>query len=100
MGARNVEPVNGGGVTSLNVNDANAASSITIPAGDPMTMFTQGDIYFLTSSAGAAFCTITNIALLPQTATGGGQAYPVIVSLSGVPPGVHAGMSVRITLPD
>jgi multidrug efflux pump subunit AcrA (membrane-fusion protein) len=44
--------------------------------------------------------TVTNVALLPQTAIGGGQAYPVIVSLSGVPPAVHAGMSVRITLPD
>jgi biotin carboxyl carrier protein len=44
--------------------------------------------------------TISNIALLPQTATSGSQAYPVIVSLSGVPPAVHAGMSVRISLPD
>jgi biotin carboxyl carrier protein len=44
--------------------------------------------------------TVTNIALLPQTATSGSQAYPVIVNLSGVPPAVHAGMSVRITLPD
>jgi multidrug resistance efflux pump len=44
---------------------------------------------------------VTHVALLPQTASGGGQAYPVIVSLSGgVPPGVRAGMSVRITLPD
>jgi biotin carboxyl carrier protein len=43
---------------------------------------------------------VTNVALLPQTATSGGQAYPVIVSLSGVPPALHAGMSVRITLPN
>jgi multidrug efflux pump subunit AcrA (membrane-fusion protein) len=43
---------------------------------------------------------VTNVALLPQAANSGGQAYPVIVSLSGVPAGVHAGMSVRITLPD
>ena len=43
---------------------------------------------------------VTNIALLPQAGTSGSQAYPVIVSLSGVPPAVHAGMSVRITLPD
>jgi multidrug efflux pump subunit AcrA (membrane-fusion protein) len=43
---------------------------------------------------------VTNVALLPQTATGGSQAYPVVISLSGVPAQVHAGMSVRITLPD
>jgi HlyD family secretion protein len=44
--------------------------------------------------------TISSIALLPQTATGGGQAYPVIVTLGGLPPKVRSGMSVRITLPD
>jgi prepilin-type N-terminal cleavage/methylation domain-containing protein len=38
-----------------------AGSVITIPAGDPMTAFTQGEVYFLTSSAGGAFCTITSI---------------------------------------
>jgi prepilin-type N-terminal cleavage/methylation domain-containing protein len=38
-----------------------AGSVITIPAGDPMTTFTVGEVYFLTSSAGGAFCTITNI---------------------------------------
>jgi len=38
-----------------------AASKITIPAGDPMTSFTPGEVYFLTSTAGAAFCTITSI---------------------------------------
>ena len=43
---------------------------------------------------------VTNVALLPQTGTGGSQAYPVIVSLSGVPSTVRAGMSVRMTLPD
>jgi HlyD family secretion protein len=43
---------------------------------------------------------VTNVALLPQTGTNGSQAYPVIVSVSGVPPAVHAGMSVRMTLPD
>jgi len=38
-----------------------SGNSITIPAGDPMTAFTVGEFYFLTSSAGAAFCTITSI---------------------------------------
>jgi prepilin-type N-terminal cleavage/methylation domain-containing protein len=38
-----------------------AASKITIPAGDPMTTFTTGEVYFLTSSAGGTFCTITSI---------------------------------------
>lgn len=38
-----------------------AGSKITIPAGDPMTTFTQGEVYFLTSSAGGTFCTITSI---------------------------------------
>lgn len=38
-----------------------AGSIITIPAGDPMTAFTLGEIYFLTSSTGGAFCVITNI---------------------------------------
>jgi type II secretory pathway pseudopilin PulG len=37
------------------------ASNITIPAGDPMTTFTVGEVYFLTSSAGGTFCTITSI---------------------------------------
>jgi HlyD family secretion protein len=43
---------------------------------------------------------VTNVALLPQTGASGSPAYPVIVSLSGVPPVVRAGMSVRMTLPD
>jgi multidrug efflux pump subunit AcrA (membrane-fusion protein) len=43
--------------------------------------------------------TVTNVSLVPQAALGGNQAYPVIVSLGSVPPAVHAGMSVRITLP-
>ncbi|HLZ28462.1 MAG TPA: efflux RND transporter periplasmic adaptor subunit [Chloroflexota bacterium] len=43
---------------------------------------------------------VTNIALLPQIGASGSPAYPVIVSLSGVPPAVHAGMSIRMTLPD
>jgi multidrug resistance efflux pump len=43
---------------------------------------------------------VTNVALLPETASSGGQAYPVIVSLGALPPSIHAGMSVRITLPD
>jgi prepilin-type N-terminal cleavage/methylation domain-containing protein len=38
-----------------------AGSTITIPAGDPMTTFTPGEVYFLTSSAGGTFCTITSI---------------------------------------
>jgi prepilin-type N-terminal cleavage/methylation domain-containing protein len=38
-----------------------AGSSITIPAGDPMSAFMVGEVYFLTSSAGGAFCTITGI---------------------------------------
>ena len=36
-------------------------STITIPAGDAMTKFTVGEVYFLTSSAGATFGTITAI---------------------------------------
>jgi biotin carboxyl carrier protein len=43
---------------------------------------------------------VTNVALLPQAATSGGQDYPVIVRLTGLPPNLRAGMSVRITLPD
>ncbi len=38
-----------------------SASNITIPAGDPMTRFTVGEVYFLTSSAGGTFCVITNV---------------------------------------
>ncbi len=38
-----------------------AGSTITIPAGDPMTTFTAGEIYFLTSSAGGTFCAITSV---------------------------------------
>jgi hypothetical protein len=43
---------------------------------------------------------VTNVALLPQTGASGNAAYPVIISIGGVPPGVRAGMSVRVTLPD
>jgi hypothetical protein len=43
---------------------------------------------------------VTNVALLPQVAASGSQAYPVIISLGGVPATVRAGMSVRITLPE
>jgi multidrug efflux pump subunit AcrA (membrane-fusion protein) len=43
---------------------------------------------------------VSQLALLPQTATTGGQAYPAIIAIGGVPPAVHAGMSVRITLPE
>lgn len=47
---------------SLAVTAINPAGSvITIPAGDPMSAFKVGEIYFLTSSAGGTFCTITNI---------------------------------------
>jgi multidrug efflux pump subunit AcrA (membrane-fusion protein) len=43
---------------------------------------------------------VTSIALLPQPTTAtGNAAYPVIVSLSGLPPELRAGMSVRATLP-
>ena len=38
-----------------------SGNTITIPAGDPMTAFVVGEVYFLTSSAGGAFCTITAI---------------------------------------
>jgi len=38
-----------------------SGNSITIPAGDPMTVFTPGEIYFLTSSAGGTFCAITSV---------------------------------------
>jgi type II secretory pathway pseudopilin PulG len=38
-----------------------AGSTITIPAGDPMSKFTVGEVYFLTSSAGGTFCIITSI---------------------------------------
>jgi Tfp pilus assembly protein PilW len=44
-----------------------AGSVITIPAGDPMTAFTTGELYFLTSSAGGAFCTITSINAVART---------------------------------
>jgi biotin carboxyl carrier protein len=44
--------------------------------------------------------TVTRVALLPEAASTGGQAYPVIIDLGGVPPAVHAGMSVRVTLSD
>jgi hypothetical protein len=47
---------------SLSPAAINAAGSIiTIPAGPLMSGFTLGEIYFLTSSEGATFCTITAI---------------------------------------
>jgi multidrug efflux pump subunit AcrA (membrane-fusion protein) len=44
--------------------------------------------------------TVTSVAMLPQMSTTGAASYPVVISLSGVPPDVRAGMSVRLTLPD
>jgi biotin carboxyl carrier protein len=43
---------------------------------------------------------VASIALLPQTGSSGGAAYPVVISVGGFPPEVHAGMSVRVTLPE
>lgn len=43
---------------------------------------------------------VASIALLPQTGTSGSPAYPVVISVGGFPPEVHAGMSVRVTLPE
>ncbi len=36
-------------------------SKITIPAGDPMTKFTKGEVYFVTSNLGGTFGTVTGI---------------------------------------
>jgi multidrug efflux pump subunit AcrA (membrane-fusion protein) len=45
--------------------------------------------------------TVRTIAGLPQTDTsGGGQNYPVLIALNGVPTPVRAGMSIRVTFPD
>jgi biotin carboxyl carrier protein len=44
--------------------------------------------------------TVTNVALLPQSGTSGSSAYPVILSVSALPPEVRAGMSVRVTFPE
>ena len=44
--------------------------------------------------------TVTSVALLPQTGASGGPAYPVVISIGGLPPDVRPGMSVRVTFPD
>jgi multidrug efflux pump subunit AcrA (membrane-fusion protein) len=44
--------------------------------------------------------TVANVALLPQSGTGGSPAYPVIISVSSLPPEVRAGMTVRVTFPE
>lgn len=38
-----------------------SGSTITIPSGPAMSIFTQGEVYFFTSSIGATFATITSI---------------------------------------
>jgi biotin carboxyl carrier protein len=43
---------------------------------------------------------VTNVGQLPQTGTGGNQAYPVIVRVDGLPAAARAGMSVRLTFAD
>ena len=43
--------------------------------------------------------TVKSVAGLPQTDPSGGQSYPVIIALSGVPSQVKAGMSIRVTFP-
>jgi multidrug efflux pump subunit AcrA (membrane-fusion protein) len=44
--------------------------------------------------------TVTSVALLPQTGASGGPAYPVVISIGGLPTDVRPGMSVRVTFPD
>jgi multidrug resistance efflux pump len=43
---------------------------------------------------------VSSVALLPEAAAGGTQAYPVTVKLDTLPPEVRAGMSVRVVFPD
>ena len=43
--------------------------------------------------------TVKSVAGLPQSDTSGGQSYPVIIALNGVPSQVKAGMSIRVTFP-
>lgn len=43
--------------------------------------------------------TVKSVAGLPQTDASGGQNYPVVIALSGVPSQVRAGMSIRVTFP-
>jgi multidrug resistance efflux pump len=43
---------------------------------------------------------VSGVSLLPQPAASGEQTYPVIISVSAVPPDVRAGMSVRVVLRD
>ena len=43
--------------------------------------------------------TVKSVAGLPQTDASGGQNYPVVISLGGVPTQVRAGMSIRVTFP-
>jgi Tfp pilus assembly protein PilW len=61
-------------------------ATITIPAGDAMTKFTAGEVYFLTSSAGATFGTITSInsgARQLTFATGAAAGDPYGLNLTG-----------------
>ena len=44
--------------------------------------------------------TVSSVALLPQTGASGGPAYPVVISIGGLPSDVRPGMSVRVTFPD
>ncbi len=44
--------------------------------------------------------TVASVALLPQTGTSGGPAYPVVIQIGGLPPDVRPGMSVRVTFPE
>jgi len=43
---------------------------------------------------------VSGVSLLPQAAASGEQTYPVIISVSGMPPEVRAGMSVRVVWRD
>jgi hypothetical protein len=66
-------------------------TTITIPAGDPMTKFTRGEIYFLTSSLGATFGTITSIDTPGRKlsfATGAAAGDPYGLNLTGTVAGV------------
>jgi multidrug efflux pump subunit AcrA (membrane-fusion protein) len=43
---------------------------------------------------------VSNVALLPQTSVSGSPAYPVVISIGGLPQEVRPGMSVRVTFTD
>jgi hypothetical protein len=87
----------GGSVTNVLVHEGDTVLPGTVIAIVADTRSLQVDTVDLGVPVSVAL-TVSSVALLPQATASGEQTYPVIISVSAMPPDVRAGMSVRVVL--